>query len=114
QGQPSGLVHFYQTENVALQQVFEQIVQDLEVTAFEVAEPVESQPEESSVPEETSQPEETSEIEETSQVEETIPPAEEDESEGQDENSAPEEELPEEGNETSVENPDQPVESGEE
>lgn len=126
QGQPSGLVHFYQTENVALQQAFEQIVQDLEVTAFEVAEPVESQPEEStvpeetsqpeesSVPEETSQPEETSEIEETSQVEETIPPAEEDESEGQDENSAPEEELPEEGNETSVENPDQPVESGEE
>ena len=90
EAQPNDLVHFYQTENVALQQAFEQIVQGLEVAPFEIVAPTESEaeensslPEETSIPEVTSEPEVSSELEltseavETSEPEITPPPAEE-------------------------------------
>lgn len=94
EAQPNGLVHFYQTENVALQQAFEQIVQGLEVAPFEVVAPAESEPEETSVPEETSSvPEETSSVpEETSSVpEETSSKPEETSSVPEETSSVPEE-----------------------
>lgn len=82
EGQPSGLVHFYQTENVALQQAFEQIAQGLGAPSIEVEIPSESVPEEeTSQPEESVPSEESSEVETDTETEEETsePPMEEDE-----------------------------------
>lgn len=53
QGQPNNLVHFYQTENVALQQGFEQIVQGLGLPELGIEEPEETTVEETTVGETT-------------------------------------------------------------